>query len=188
MFCRMVVPVFFSFVLTEFSVAQETSHQSQEPTLHETIAQPQTRSPDRAPGVPSARISVTRLRVPHRARRLYEQAITAWLRHDPVEANNRLQSALKIDPEFPEALTLSAFMRATHHQWDDAEQSLQSAIQSDPGYTPALWRESTTHNYVSMMRSALPNRRSQQEPRNGPSSTRSPGLSSAREDMNARSR
>lgn len=88
-------------------------------------------------GKAGAQISITRLKEPRKARHLFERAMRAWLKSAPVEAEARLDEALKIDPAFPEALSLYGGIQASLGQWESAEQNLQRAIQVDPSYSPA---------------------------------------------------
>ena len=88
-------------------------------------------------GAVDAHVSVAQLSVPPKARQLYEKALEAWQQRKPAEAQRKIDRALKIDPAFPEALTLSGFMQASRQQWEPAEKSLQAAIRSDPNYCAA---------------------------------------------------
>ena len=88
-------------------------------------------------GVINAHIFVRRLRVPHKAWKLYEKALAAWERDASGDAERKLDQALKIDANFPDALTFRAAIWAREKQWDSAEQSLEAAIHSDPDYYPA---------------------------------------------------
>jgi tetratricopeptide (TPR) repeat protein len=85
----------------------------------------------------STHISIARLRVPRKARQLYEKAMDACLKHAHEEAERRVNEALKIDPAFPEALTLHGGIQARLQQWEPAEESLLAAIRSDSAYSPA---------------------------------------------------
>lgn len=80
---------------------------------------------------------INRLRVSRKAQRLYEKAIEAWKKHGPAEALPKVEQALKIDPTFPEALSLYGYIQTSRQDWDSAEQNLQAAVQSDPGYSTA---------------------------------------------------
>ena len=91
----------------------------------------------RSVGSAEARISIRRLKVPRKARQLYEKALNAWARQVHVEAQRDLDQALTLDPAFPEALTFRGGIQAANQQWTSAEQTLQAAIQSDPSYAPA---------------------------------------------------
>jgi tetratricopeptide (TPR) repeat protein len=81
--------------------------------------------------------SSTRLTESRKARELYEKAKRAWARGLEAEAQNKLGKALKVDPTFPEALTLYGIIQAGHQRWKSAEASLKAAIQSDSRYAPA---------------------------------------------------
>lgn len=99
--------------------------------------QPQYRTEGRSRGAVDALVSITRLRVPRKARQLYEKALDAWQKEQPADAQRRVDQALRIDPAFPEALTLNGFMQASHKRWESAEASLHAAIRSDPDYCAA---------------------------------------------------
>ena len=88
-------------------------------------------------GTAEARVSIARLRVPRKARQLYEKAIAAWEKQNSADAQGKVDQALKIDPAFPEALTLRGFMQATDQRWQSAEGTLRASIRSDPNYYAA---------------------------------------------------
>ena len=85
----------------------------------------------------NARISVTRLREPRKARKAFTKAMDAWRKGRSAEAQRKLDEALKIYPAFPEALTFYGCIHAEFKQWDSAEKELQAAIETDPSYSPA---------------------------------------------------
>lgn len=84
-----------------------------------------------------AHISTTRLKEPPKARRLFEKAMRAWSKNASAEAERNLDHALKIDPAFPEALTLYGAIQSSLQQWEPAEEKLHEAIRIDPSYSPA---------------------------------------------------
>ena len=129
--------VVFLFVLLSLSTfAQSLSDQTTGSTLNNVDQNSGRISDSRSVGPIDARISVRRLRVPRKARQLYEKALEAWRKHAGADAQQKVDQALQLDPTFPEALTLLGGMRATNQQWDAAEHSLQAAIRSDPDYPP----------------------------------------------------
>jgi tetratricopeptide (TPR) repeat protein len=136
MFRRIVVLVFFSSLFALLSVAQDVD-QAAEPAVDKARLEVKNAPRPLTRGVPDAQISIVRLRVSRKARELYEDALRAVLRQDPGKAQRNLKRALKIDPQFPEALTLDACMHSARKEWDFAEHNLQAAIQTDPGYAPA---------------------------------------------------
>lgn len=136
MFRYLVVLAFLSLP-TLPGVAQAVGDATTDRSLDSVAPRLQSQSRPRSGGVPDARISIARLRVPRKARQLYEKALAAWLRHANSQSQHDLDQALKIEPEFPEALTLQAFLQTSRQQWASAEENLQAAIQIDPGYAPA---------------------------------------------------
>lgn len=136
MFCRTAFLIFFFSLFTLLSVAQRAA-QTAEPSMYDASPQLHTAPRPRSRGVPDAQVSIVRLHVPRKARQLYEDALSAVLRHNSGKAKRSLERALKIDPGFPEALTLEACMHSTNQEWELAERYLQTAIQNDPGYAPA---------------------------------------------------
>lgn len=88
-------------------------------------------------GRPAGRISIRRLKESHRLQRLYNKALDAWRKRKASEAQRRLEEALALDPEFPEALTFCGGIHAFAREWSLAEDKLRAAIQSDPTYSPA---------------------------------------------------
>lgn len=89
------------------------------------------------PQATESRISIVRLRVPAKVRKLYGEAAEAFRKHSYVEAQRKLDQALQKHPEFPEALTLKGFIERDLNRWELAERSLQAAIRSDPSYAVA---------------------------------------------------
>lgn len=132
---RLVVLSFFYSLLTLSSVSQtERSAISPLNNVDPRFTSNQRPEPRGAPGT---QISVARLKVPRNARLLYDKALEAWRKQEPAEAQRKLDEALKLDPAFPDALTLYGGIQAAQQQWDSAEQSLQAAIRSDAGFSPA---------------------------------------------------
>jgi tetratricopeptide (TPR) repeat protein len=137
MFCRIVVTLFVSSIFSPFGLAQGIVGYAAELSVGQGGPQLQNASHPRRREASDDRISVVRLRVPQKAQKLYNKALTAIRRHQSSEAQQSLNRALGIEPQFPEALALHGFIQATSRQWASAEQSLQAALQSDPGYAPA---------------------------------------------------
>lgn len=129
---RWIVFFAFFYVLSLTSVAR---------ALADTPTEPSLNSPGgktvRPSGTAHSRISITRLKESHRVRQLYNKALNAWRKQKPSEAQHRLEQALELYPEFPEALTFYGGIHAAARQWSLAEEKLRAAIQSDPSYSPA---------------------------------------------------
>ena len=136
MFRRIVVSA-LATLCTVGSVAQEFGHKQTAAALNEADRSAQTNRRTGSVGSAEARISIARLREPREVRRLYEKAMRAWVEHKPAESQRRLDQALKLYPNFPEALTFYGGIDASFQQWESAEKKLQAAIQSDPSYPPA---------------------------------------------------
>ncbi|HTT22987.1 MAG TPA: tetratricopeptide repeat protein [Candidatus Sulfotelmatobacter sp.] len=134
---RHLVAFFFCVLLSLPSVAQALAGQLTPPASNDADQPVQPAPRVRSAGPPEAPISIARLKVPRKARTLYEAALHAWGKHASAEAQKKLDQALKIDSKFPEALALRGGIEAAYQQWDSAEQSLRAAIQIDPGYSPA---------------------------------------------------
>jgi len=96
--------------------------------------------------VTGATISAARLGVPRKARDLYEKAKKPFLKHDDVEAQEKLNQALHLDPVFPEALTLLGYIQLELNQLEPAEQNLRAAVRSDPTYARAYLVLSRLYN------------------------------------------
>lgn len=84
--------------------------------------------------LPEPSISTVRLRVPRKARSIYEKAIGPFREHRYDKAQSYLDQALHLCPAFPEALTLLGYIQLDLNRWEAAEQNLQAAIRSDPTY------------------------------------------------------
>lgn len=86
------------------------------------------------PSLRERSISITRLRVPRKARELYKRARRAFQKHRDATAQEKLDQALQRCPAFPEALTLRGFIQLDLNQWGFAEDNLQAAVRIDPTY------------------------------------------------------
>jgi tetratricopeptide (TPR) repeat protein len=94
-------------------------------------------TPRRGVARTETRVSVARLKVPPKVRRLYDNAVRAVLKHKYKEARQKLDRALRMYAWFPEALTLSGALQMNEQQSAAAEENLQQAIRTDPDYSPA---------------------------------------------------
>jgi tetratricopeptide (TPR) repeat protein len=92
------------------------------------------------------RVSVAELRVPAKAREALERAQAAENKNKRDEAGRYLSQALRIDPDFSEALTLRGLMRLQDNDADGAREDLEHAIQSDRSYATAYFVLGTTYN------------------------------------------
>lgn len=117
--------------------------------------------PDIAGAPPPSRLSaqhltsVARLRVPRKARQLYEKAAKPFRKHDYVEAQKKLDQALHLYPAFPEALSMQGFIQMDTNHWQEAEHSLQAAVQTDSTYGWAYLLLSDLYNRQQRFDDAL---------------------------------
>jgi len=119
------------------SVAQTLRDEATESALNNSGPHVLNTPGHRYSAMGNARISITRLREPRKAQRIYSKAMDAWRKKRSAEARRKLDQALKIYPAFPEALTFYGCIHAESNQWDSAEKKLQAAIETDPAYSPA---------------------------------------------------
>lgn len=100
-------------------------------------------------------ISTARMRVPRKARKLYDAAAKPFRKRDYAEAQGKLDRALHLYPAFPEALVMQGFMQIDLNEWEAAEQSLQAAVRSDPTYGWAYLLLSDLYNQQRRFDDAL---------------------------------
>ncbi len=126
-----------STVLPIACVAQTHGDNPSEPALNSASQHQPNDASSQSQIAQEARISITRLKEPRKARKLYREAMKVWQKHKPADAQRKLDQALKVYPTFPEALTFYGGIYATLQQWGPAEQKLLSAVESDPSYSAA---------------------------------------------------
>ena len=82
-------------------------------------------------------VSVAEMLVPKKARSFYQKARGACARGNFDEAQELLDRALEIHPQFAEALTLRGLLQLKTNHIDQGRQNFEQAIQYDPNYGPA---------------------------------------------------
>jgi tetratricopeptide (TPR) repeat protein len=132
-----VVHVALSFLISLDILALTPADGATRPTLSTSDQQSDNAGCAQSVKPGHALISTARLEEPRKAKQSYEKAERAWLLGSRDEAKRKLRKALKIDPEFPEALMFYGLIEAGHQDWISAEDSLNAAIQSDPCYASA---------------------------------------------------
>lgn len=85
-------------------------------------------------GSGSATVSATELRVPEKARKEYEKAEEAFKKQKENEAREHCDKALKADPTYSRALSLSALLDVMGNKLDSARAKAEESVKSDPGY------------------------------------------------------
>ena len=86
--------------------------------------------------VEGARISVTTLQAPPGARKAFERAHNAMVKHHAAEAAQELQKAVTLYPKFAEALSQLGELYSEQGRKDEAARLLQQAIEADPKLVP----------------------------------------------------
>jgi tetratricopeptide (TPR) repeat protein len=89
------------------------------------------------PQASEAQISVVRLRVSGKAIELYNRALEALAKQEVEDANKKVEQALKIYPNYPDALTLRGAVRHELHRCEAATQDFQASIDADATFAPA---------------------------------------------------
>lgn len=79
-------------------------------------------------------ISVSQLRVPDKARTRLIKAIEAHDHNDEAEARKKVDSALSMAPDYPDALTFRGYLELDARQFDAALGDLQHSLRVDPKY------------------------------------------------------
>jgi len=126
----------FITLLSIANSAQTRSNQPDATSPQGPLEQPQARTWVSVPNTTGSRISIVRLREPRRVRQLYNKALQYYVKEKFAQATPILDEALKIYPNFPEALTLYGSIQTVLGQWESAEQKLLASIHTDPTYAP----------------------------------------------------
>ncbi len=106
-----------------------------------------------AAGGPS--VSLSEMRVPAKARSLYEKAARSMSRGKLDDALSKVNAALAIFPEFPEALSLRGALEANAGKQNEAIADLQNALQLDPNYALAFLTLASIYNSSGRFADAL---------------------------------
>jgi tetratricopeptide (TPR) repeat protein len=91
-------------------------------------------------------ISVAALQVPDKAKKEFRKASAAFLKRKYEEAENHTNKALRILPNYSQALTLQGLLKIGRGDVSGGEQSLQAAIHSDPNYPLAYFAMGAAYN------------------------------------------
>lgn len=100
-------------------------------------------------------ISVVRLRVSSKARKLYSNALTLFVKQKFSDAAGNLDAALKLCPAFPDALTLRGGVHLNQGRLDAAEEDFTTAIHIDPTFLSAYIGLADLYNQESRFDNAL---------------------------------
>jgi tetratricopeptide (TPR) repeat protein len=101
-----------------------------------TLRFPEDKAPP-ADGNGKQTVSVAQYKVPQGARDELKKAREATLKNKLDEAQQHVEKALAIDPDYADALTLRAILKLDSKDTDSAIADLQKAIQNDGSYAMA---------------------------------------------------
>ncbi len=100
-------------------------------------------------------VSLSQIRVPAKARALYEKAARSMSRGKLDDAFNKVNAALAIFPNFPEALSLRGALEANAGKQNEAIADLRQAMQYDPNYALAYLTLASIYNSNAQFADAL---------------------------------
>lgn len=131
-------------------VSSEVSVQSSRPTLQLRFRRNSSAADDLDPT-----ISVARMLVPQRAQKMYARAYTDFMKGKFDKANQELDGALQIDPEYANALTLRALMMIDSRDLCSARQLLEQSVQIDPSDSAAYIALAAIYNHEGRFNDAM---------------------------------
>jgi tetratricopeptide (TPR) repeat protein len=102
-----------------------------------------------------ATVSVAQMKVPAKARQLFEKAQAALDKGKLEAADRYVTEALQIYPDFAEALTLRGLMSLDAKRLDDAAASLEKSIQADNSYANGFIVLGAVYNMQSRFDDAI---------------------------------
>lgn len=82
----------------------------------------------------SATVSVAQMKVPDKARKLFQKADQAFQKQKFQQAREYVQKALQAFPAYAQALTLRGILNLQDNKLDDARTDLEQAIKDDASY------------------------------------------------------
>jgi uncharacterized protein HemY len=100
-------------------------------------------------------VSVSQFQVPKKARKLLQEARQAYRDNKRDKALRRTNEALKVFPDFSEALTFRAGFYLQDNQADQARKLAEKAIQDDPTYGLAYIVLGSAYNALTRFDDAL---------------------------------
>ncbi len=101
---------------------------------------------DRDPLAGNSTISVARMKVPDKARKLYSKAEEAFQKQKASQAREQVDKALKEYPNYAQALCLRGILNLQEDNVDQARTDLEAAIQADGSYAMGYIVLGATYN------------------------------------------
>ncbi len=102
-----------------------------------------------------ATVSVAQMRVPEKARRLLEKAQSALDKRKLALADQYVNDALQVYPDFAEALTMRGLMNLDAKRLDEAAANLEKSIQADNSYAMGFIVLGAVYNMQSRFDDAI---------------------------------
>ena len=123
-------------------VDQHVQFQSGESEVQLRLPRNASPTPNMAPTV-----SVVQMLVPESAQKLLQKALAAFEHGRYDKSKSLLDSALQIDPQYAEALTLRGSIEMSQGDLSGAQQDLERAVQVDPNYSGAYAELGAIYNH-----------------------------------------
>lgn len=96
----------------------------------------------------SGTVSVSQLKVPDKARRLFTKANELFEKQKLSQAREEVEKALQILPNYAQALTLRALLKLQDNHVDQARADLEQAVKDDYSYAMGFIVLGTTYNLM----------------------------------------
>jgi tetratricopeptide (TPR) repeat protein len=100
-------------------------------------------------------VSVVQMLVPPSAQKLFQKAQAAFDHRKYDKSKSFLDSALQIEPQYPQALTLRGLIEMSQGDLPAAQQDLESAVRIDPNYDSAYVALGATYNHQGKFDDAM---------------------------------
>ncbi len=100
-------------------------------------------------------VSVSHLKVPDKARKLYAKAEESFHKQKLAQAREQVEKALQAYPEYAQALSLRGILNLQENKVDEARTDLEAAVKADDGYGMGFIVLGATYNVLRRYDDAL---------------------------------
>lgn len=100
-------------------------------------------------------VSVAQMKVPGKARKLFGKAQSAMEKQKLDDAGRYVEEALKVHPDYAEALTLRGILKLDAGKTDDARIDFERAVECDSGYAMSYIALGASYNMLKRYDDAL---------------------------------
>ncbi len=107
-----------------------------------------TQAADADPLSANSTVSVAQFKVPDKARKLYQKAQQAFQKQKFAQAQEHVEKALQIFPNYAQALTLRGLLKLQDDKAQDACTDLETAIKADYGYAMGYIVLGAAYNFL----------------------------------------